>query len=290
MAIPEITFEPHGSKFDYFETVKLSEVYERASQLNFSAAKPHRLTFHTLIFITKGNGTHSIDFNHYPVQPGTVVFVNTGQMHALDYKNRPEGRLILFTKAFLDSVRANIRVPVLSASYSILSKSPVLNLNSDLSYSIASLLDEIDKVSGKDAYDAQLLQLLFSTLMLKLHQSGPQEQELPIGETQSKRFEKFLSLVDENFTRIRDSASYADMLGITYKSLNQLCKQATAETPKKIIDAHTILEAKRRLVISDTQITQLAFDLGFDEVSNFIKYFKKHTQLTPSQFKNTTQG
>ena len=77
---------------------------------------------------------------------------------------------------------------------------------------------------------------------------------------------------------------------MSYKALNQLCKKTAGKTPKQIIDEHTILEAKRRLAIENTQVTQLAYELGFDEVGNFTKYFRKHTLLTPSQFQANLAG
>ncbi len=75
------------------------------------------------------------------------------------------------------------------------------------------------------------------------------------------------------------------MLHISYKSLNQLCKQASGQTVKQLIDAHTILEIKRRLIIGRDKIQEIAYELGFDDVTYFVKFFKRHTQLTPSQFK-----
>jgi|TARA_B110000902_G_scaffold265723_1_gene350866 AraC family transcriptional activator of pobA len=51
-----------------------------------------------------------------------------------------------------------------------------------------------------------------------------------------------------------------------------------------------VLEAKRQLVVENIQVNQLAYALGFDEVTNFIKYFKKHTLLTPTQFKKSVEG
>jgi len=79
------------------------------------------------------------------------------------------------------------------------------------------------------------------------------------------------------------------MLNITYKSLNEICKLATNNTAKQLIDLETVLEAKRKLAVEDILIQTLAYELGFEEVTNFVKYFKRHTGLTPSQFKKNLQ-
>ena len=56
-------------------------------------------------------------------------------------------------------------------------------------------------------------------------------------------------------------------------------------TAKQFIDAFVILEAKRLLINSEIKSTELAYSLGFEEPTNFVKYFKKHTGFTPNTFK-----
>ena len=51
-----------------------------------------------------------------------------------------------------------------------------------------------------------------------------------------------------------------------------------------MIDAFTLIEIKRRLIISNVTTQKLAYDFGFEDASNFVKYFKKQTGATPSQF------
>ena len=101
---------------------------------------------------------------------------------------------------------------------------------------------------------------------------------------------RFIKLLEGNYTNSRDAKIYADMLHMIYKSLNQICKLATKQTTKQLIDAYIILEAKRKLSIENIRVQQLADELGFDEVTNFVKYFKKNTLITPSQFKKSMQG
>ena len=57
------------------------------------------------------------------------------------------------------------------------------------------------------------------------------------------------------------------------------------KTPKQIIDERIVLESKRLLVHSSMAIKEVAYELGYDEPTNFVKYFRKHTALTPSEFR-----
>ena len=56
------------------------------------------------------------------------------------------------------------------------------------------------------------------------------------------------------------------------------------EASRRVTDFLT-LEIKRHLVISDQSIAELSDQIGFDEPTNFIKFFKKHTGQTPAQFR-----
>jgi len=67
--------------------------------------------------------------------------------------------------------------------------------------------------------------------------------------------------------------------------LNKATSQILDKTPKQLIDERILLEAKRLLVHSNSTIKEIAFILGYEEPTNFIKYFRKHTQNTPSDFR-----
>ena len=132
--------------------------------------------------------------------------------------------------------------------------------------------------------------LLFSSLFLMLERERPHAYAKTLNKSQVKQFNLFSTLLDQGLTGRREASYYADQLHITYKTLNNLCKLATNRTAKQLIDAYTILEAKRRLILESKQVQEIAYDLGFEETSNFIKYFKKHTLITPSQFRKLSKS
>jgi len=291
MKIPEIKFNPKNHKDLGIEIIDLSDIYQRSSSelINF-ATKPHRIFFHNLLYITQGSGTHFIDFNTYSVQAGSIVFINKNQVHAFDFKNQPQGKLIIFTDEFLATIFATMKTPLFTPNHLLKSYSPTFSLAKQTRSTCDALLTEISKEYQLVKTDLSFLNLLFSALLIKLTSARPHSYEQHLSESRAKTFIQFIALLDDNYTSIRDAKIYANMLNMTYKSLNQICKLATEQTTKQLIDAHIILEAKRKLSIEDIRVQQLADELGFDEVTNFVKYFKKNTLLTPSQFKKSLKG
>lgn len=82
----------------------------------------------------------------------------------------------------------------------------------------------------------------------------------------------------------RNAKDYAKMLNVSYKHLNEICKHIDHKTAKALIDNYIILEAKRQLVTTPHTIKEIGFELGFNEPSNFRKYFCKHVDISPNEF------
>ncbi len=291
MKIPKIKFTPKNHKDIGIEIIELSEIYKRSSAEGLSfMAKPHRIKFHNLLYITQGSGTHFIDFNTYSVQEGSVVFINKNQIHAFDLINKPQGKVIAFTDEFIDKISFTMKTPLFSPNHLVTSDSPTFSLPDRIKDTCDALLLEITKEYLLVEPNMNFLNLLFSAVLSKLNTARPSCSEKYLSDSRTQTFNRFMVLVEENYTVLREAKNYAEKLNMTYKSLNEICKLATDQTTKQLIDAHTILEAKRKLCIENIRVQQLSDNLGFDEVTNFVKYFKKNTLLTPSQFKKSLKG
>jgi|GEM_PF-467314 len=288
--VPQIGFESRLAQFDYFDVVNTDDIYQRKTGKEVEPGRPHRVTFHTLIYFNEGSGAHQIDFEQIPVVPGTIVFVKVNQVHAFDTLNRPQGKLLIFTSQFIDLLRSSIRVSALGAGNSVFPQTSHLHLPEALHEQVAFIFGELTAMDKQQSFAPDLLQLLFSTLLVRLHQLQQSDSQGSGNRQLRQKYLRFLSLVEQDFKVNRNAVDYARNLGCSYKSLNEACRALGQDTPKRIIDAYTILEAKRCLAIDRLPTTQVAFSFGFGEVSNFVKYFKKYTGVTPSQFQKQSTG
>ena len=74
-------------------------------------------------------------------------------------------------------------------------------------------------------------------------------------------------------------------MSISAKKLNLITSKIYGKKPKSIIDDRVLLEVKRQLVYTNDSIKEIAYSLGFEELTNFIKYYSKHTGETPKMFR-----
>lgn len=97
---------------------------------------------------------------------------------------------------------------------------------------------------------------------------------------------QFKALLESNFNKERQPSFYADQMGISPNNFSKICKQLFLKSPSTLIQERVILEAKKLIHLSYKSIKQIAVELNFDDENYFSRYFKKHTGVTPSSFRN----
>ncbi len=98
---------------------------------------------------------------------------------------------------------------------------------------------------------------------------------------------RFVNLINESYHKGFTISEYARMLFVSSRTLSDLTQQLLNKTPSQMIQERIILEAQRLLLYSNLNINQIGYRLGFDDASYFVKYFKKHTQISPSEFRKS---
>lgn len=99
------------------------------------------------------------------------------------------------------------------------------------------------------------------------------------------QFENLLKEYSNYRLRLGD---YAEMLHISTAYLSEAVKKATGKSAKAITTEILILNAKALLTQYEDTIAAIAERLGFYDVSNFVKFFKKNTGYTPKAFQKLT--
>ncbi|WP_373060156.1 helix-turn-helix domain-containing protein [Zunongwangia sp. H14] len=99
-------------------------------------------------------------------------------------------------------------------------------------------------------------------------------------------FQKFTELLSREKELSNKVKYYAQKLNITPQNLNAICRKETGQSSNEFIADHNINEAKRLLLYTDVTIGEIAHRLNFNDNSHFTKYFKRHVEQTPINFRN----
>ncbi len=266
-----------------FESITIEELYDRCKKSNYDLSKPHRIEFHALIIITEGESTHTIDFKENVLLPGTILPLTKDQVHAFNKNLTVKGYVISFEESFITQ---NITEKSLFHFLQIYHEPNVLIGKENLK-KLNPFLHLINNVHNSSNLNmkSETIGSLFIALLFEIKRLSIYQHKT----FQSKRFKdfiKFKQLITIHYSKSHNANDYADILSVSYKYLNDVCKEITNKTAKAFIDSWLLLEIKRNISEKKYTSQEIAFKMGFKEPSNFIRFFKKHTKTTPNKFQN----
>jgi len=137
-------------------------------------------------------------------------------------------------------------------------------------------------------YESQQCSYIMLKTVLKvvlLHLIRFQQKHYAVQELDQKRVYEFLKLMETHYLQQTESAFYAENMGISDKRLNQILKQKLNRTAKQIIQQRQITEAKRLLIRSASTVKEIGFELGFNSLSSFSRFFKNSVGESPSKYR-----
>lgn len=247
---------------------------------------PHRHSFYHLAFFTKGGGSHTIDFERFPVKAGQLYFMVPGQVHSWFFEGKIEGYVINvsagFFNAFLQDAEYVERFPFFSG----VSTEGVVQLPKQRFPEVEELFEKmLVEINGEEAYSQDMLRLLLLEMFVKVSRVTRQDktrQELPHNYVLLRNFRK---LVEQHYMQLRLPKEYAALLYVTPNYLNAFCRDMLGKSAGEIIRDRVLLEAKRLLINADISIATIAYQLSFADNSYFTKFFKKYAGVTPEEFR-----
>ena len=268
-----------------FELVNISELYKEHSE---SLTTSHRTGFYHIIWFQKGNPTHLVDFNPIKIEPNTILFLNKDTVQRFDKKGNFDGKAILFTESFFSKSETDTKFLRNSILFNDLFAVSHINVQKQKQLFERILLQITNEIQEpKDNSQSDILQNLLHNFLLYAERERRKQDFVEIKKGADLDYViLFKDFLEADYKSQKKVNYYAKKIFITEKRLNQATLKVLDKSPKEIIDDRVLLEAKRILVHTNENIKEIAYQLGFEEPTNFIKYFKKHTTLTPTEFRD----
>lgn len=282
--IIQLGYTPSGRKLDV-EIFPFSDILRRSPATMVQAT--HRYDFHLLLLVTEGAPTQIVDFEPVQCAPGSILILRPGQVHSFGANLHWQGWLALFRPEFVPAVSD---VPSDLVPGRMLERMPDhMIVGGD---DFRATADAIAAMAADARSDARadivhtLLRYQLSTLILRLDLLNGRQSAAGTRRSPSlQRFAKFRRLLDSNFAGWHQVALYAQALGCTEKSLNRATRDAVGMSAKDCIARRVVLEAKRLLAHTDRPVYLIAEGLGFDEATNFSKFFRNNAGQAPAAFR-----
>jgi AraC-like DNA-binding protein/mannose-6-phosphate isomerase-like protein (cupin superfamily) len=256
---------------------------------NDSLVHPHIHNFYQIIWFRKGTGKHMVDFKEYPVAPDTIFFISSGQVHYFDGKTDYEGVVIHFNESFLSDEDNSENVFLKYNVFNAFDTVPYFNVSPDDTPKLGRLVGEMMNEAGNTGGFAHrdYLQYLLKLFLICIQRNGRRGNGEPlcINNAGNRMFVRFRQLLEKNYRQLHTVKEYASALNVSSRTLTACIRENANSTPLALIDDRIILEAKRLLRYSSLRVKEIGYELGFDDPSYFVKFFKHRTGMLPQTFR-----
>ena len=265
------------------------EVYNLKDYLETSgvhAQLAHSHSFYQILWIYNEGGVHFIDLDAYPVKTNSIFFISKNQIHFFDKEANHEGVLIHFNERFLMQSDVDIFL-----KYNVFNNrgKPCYCITHDIidlanSY-IHLIKKEKTKVTGFG--HQQVIRYLLKSLLIVLERAHRQnvKENSPLTNPYELQYLQFRELIECYYNKNYTVSDYANLLHISTKTLTTITKAVTTKPPSTLISERIILESERLLAFTSLKVNEIAYELGFEDASYFVKYFKRHLKKSPTQYR-----
>jgi AraC-like DNA-binding protein len=271
-----------------FEIFSLQDYVEKHFE---HSSKPHLHSFFQIIWFTKGNGNHFVDFKEYEVKPNTIFFINKSQVHYFDSSKNYDGILLHFNESFLVQHENDIDIFLKYNIFNNQHYQPFCSIAKQTADLLNTIILQIkDELNKQNPFGhRELLRHFLKAFLIQIERQKRDNNDTQLITTNEKhiQFLRFIELVELNYKKGFSVSEYATLLNISTKTLTDLTNKIVFRTPSLLIHERVILEAQRLLSHSSLNVNQIGYQLGFDDPSYFVKYFKKHTNSSPTDFRKS---
>lgn len=290
--IPHLHYAPPAGYGLDMEIFPISALRQRAGSKILKATK--RIEFYLLVYVTEGRCTHMADFELIACESGSLLILQPGQVHRFDAKTGWQGWVLMYRPEFRQPQK-NLMSPSEVEVFQYLEDLPVhMDINRReqpvVMASIVRMFEDAKIKADPSTLHALLRSQLYA-LLIRLHliQSHRQQPERAAALV-VQRFKRYRSAVEQQFHHWHHVSDYAKYLGCSEKTIGRATLEIAGVNAKTYLSQRIALEAKRLLAHTGSPVSIIADTLGFDEASNFVKFFSREVGCSPGSFRKRNAG
>ncbi len=244
----------------------------------------HKQNFYSILFLDSCHGEIEIDNHKIYFNCPKVVIIQPNCISKINLHPETSGKIISFTETFF-SLRYNNN-SLNDFSFFENGSKPYMSLDSFQKVYLQRFFELFDyeySVILKDK--TKVLRSYLNILLVHLERIYNPQVSIKTHNSKNEKVKEFEKLVEQHFRENKMPSFYAEKLHVTPNYLNKICKSEAGKTAGDIVRKRITIEAQRLLHYTNLSINEIAHDLGFENVSYFITFFKRQTYVTPEQFR-----
>lgn len=239
-----------------------------------------------IILVRKGSATLKVNFREVQQKKDVVVILFPGDAVMVENVSPDfEIEYMVYTELILNYALVGLKsfsIETFKEYYH--SSSKEISILADSLFNIINASIGFGTVDDATRISVYQLSAFFTAYHAYLVSTG-----VDVGHYSSRSkelFAKFIQLLHDNFKESRNVAYYADAMNVTPRYLTKIVTECTGSSAKKNIDEYVIMQIKLVILNTDDAINDIAWRFKFENFSFFCDYFKRHTGLTPNEYRN----
>ncbi|MCC8102026.1 MAG: AraC family transcriptional regulator [Clostridiales bacterium] len=248
-----------------------------------------------IFYLVSGQRYYFIEDKTYQIQPGSLVMVQSGDVHRTVqvFRDQPYERILLMLRGeYVQPVLNALNLPPVSFFFT----TPVLSLSTDKQATVKNIFDTLfSELSTKPANHDSVSRLKIVELLLLASRCLAFSADLPGVITPSsgkyKKVNDAILYIKDHFLEPLSLGEIADHIYVSRGYLSKIFNETTGMKVTDYINIQRINYSKNLFAgNSDLSITELAEICGFDSITYYEKVFKQVTGISPTSFRKSLQA
>lgn len=271
-----------GKQNEYFELQDVDAKNHKGYRPNVSGA------LQLLWFLSDGN-TLFIDGIPHTFRANQIISLS--QFHRVEYDTITSMKMLRFNAEFYCIINHDSEVGCKGVLYYTKAKIPVVQVKPAELELMKSAWDVADmELELRDSLQLEMLQMqLKRILILSTRLYKKQGSLAGISDGQHDLVREFHYLVNEHFRQQHGVAFYAGVLNKAPKTISNMFRKIGEKPPLQAIHDRILLESKRLLFFTKKDVSEVAYEVGFENIQAFSRFFKNQEGVTPSDYRSESR-
>lgn len=271
-------YDLYGEAGDLPDILHCESIRVRAALHDWNI-EPHRhARLHQFLLVRSGGGEAEIDGRRFPLEPGLLLNLPPGHIHAFRFEAATDGWVVTAPVETLEQGPA-------AAFRAALAQPGAAKAGTEAAAVFAMLAAEH---AGAGAGRLHMLAAGFA--LLAGHAARALERETSPAQDAGGLMRRFAALVEAGFRKHVPVANYATELGVSPTHLSRIVRAAAGVPASRYIETRLMREARRELAYTNINVQQIAFGLGYEDPAYFSRVFSRATGSSPLAYRRRVAG
>ena len=265
--------------------ISVDDSYCSEYQYGTNTTSPHYHSGAEIIFVIKGEVNVMFNNSWHTLKQGSMIFIPPKQLHSCSCNDSGAEKIVIgFTEKCLGKGGIGLSLPNNVNQYCIFH-----NLESSVLPSLITSFNDNcagEKLYSKDLAAKAFLFQIYAYLIEYWNGLGLNVNNTAKNKTASYIYE----YIENHFAENLSPYEVAKELHISYSSLAKAIQEFNHTSFIKCVNQVRVENAKKLLVLTEKNITEIGLECGFSVTSYFIKTFQQLTHMTPKAYRNLIKG